>query len=87
MSGMTLNFYLPLTSVNNLIAEAPCYISYFSVGVGSPGQVCPLHLHVIVVFCCSLLEYDAVYSGSHMLMFHRGLVPSESPFSETLLHI
>lgn len=49
---------------------------------------CPLRLHVIIGFYCrSLLEYDAVYSGSHVLMFHGSLIPSESPFSETLLHI
>jgi hypothetical protein len=88
MRGITLKFYLPLTSVNNLIAEAPSYILCVSVGVGAQGQPCPLRLRVIVGFyCCSLLEYDAVCSGSHVLMFHRSLVPSEPPFSETLLHI
>ena len=52
---MTLKFYLPLTSVNSLIAEAPCYILFFSVCVEAPGQLCPLHLHVIVgFFYCSL---------------------------------
>jgi len=85
---MTLKFCLPLTSVNNLIAEALCYILCFSVGVGASEQLCPLPLHVIVGFYfCSLLEYDAVYSGSRVLMFHGSLLPSESPFSETLLHI
>lgn len=85
---MTLKFYLPPTSVNNLIAEALYYILCNSVGVGAPGQLCPLHLRVIVGFCCcSLLEYDAVYSGSRVLMFRRSLIPSESPFPETLLHI
>lgn len=28
-----------------------------------------------------------MYSGSHVLMFHMNLIPSESPFSVTLLHI
>lgn len=87
MFGMTLKFCLPLTSVNNLISES-CDMLCFSVGVGAPGQLCPLHLLVIIRFhCSSLLEYNAVYSGGHVLMFHGNLVPSESPFSETSLHI
>jgi len=83
MSGMTLKLCLPLTFVNSFIAEALCYILCFSVGVGASELLCALRLHMIVGFyCCSLLEYDAMYSGSYVLMFHRSLVPSESPFSE-----
>jgi len=87
MSGMTLKFCLQLTFENSLIAEALCYVLCFSVGVRASEQLCALHLHVIVGFYYNLLEYDAVYSGSRVLMFHRSQVPSESPFSETLLLI
>jgi len=76
MSGMILKFCLPFTFVNSLIAEALCYILCFSVGVGASEQLCALCLHVIIGFCCcNLLKYDAVYSGSCVLMFHRSPAP------------
>ena len=56
MFGMTLKFCLPLTSVNNLIAEALSYRLCFSVGVGASEQLCPLPLHVIVgLYCCTVI--------------------------------
>jgi hypothetical protein len=76
---MTLKFYLPLTSVNNLIAEAPYYILCFSVGVGAPGQLCPLHLHVsiVVVFWnmmqCILVAMCGCFTGVSFLQNHLSL--------------
>jgi hypothetical protein len=85
MSGMTLKFCLSPTSVNRLISEALCDTLYFFIGAGAVGQLHPLHA-IVGFHCNSLLECAAVYSGSSVLIFHRNLVPSKSPFSETLLH-